>query len=229
MAMAQFYLVRHGQASFGTDDYDRLSALGEQQALWLGQYFLEREIEFDQIIIGTQLRHRQTAEGICRGLGHGLGNGMAFDQHAGLNEYDFDALFAAVGPEHAELKQLVRGDKRAFFQALKQILQLWADEQLTSAQPESWLDFAERVAGARSFIQHSDASKILVVSSGGPIAMMTRQVLQAPAQSAIELNLQIRNSSFSHYYFDRESVQLSSFNNIPHLDQPGRLDSISYG
>lgn len=222
--MAQFYLVRHGQASFGTDDYDRLSKLGEQQALWLGQYFRERDIHFDRVIIGTQLRHRQTADSICRGMGHS----SAFNQHPGLDEYDFDALFAAVGAEHAELKQLASGDKRAFYRGLKQVLQLWADDKLAAA-PESWAAFGARVAAARSFIQRSTAQRILVVSSGGPIGMMGRQVLQAPAQSAIELNLQVRNTSFSHYYFNQQSVQLASFNNIPHLDLPGRLDSISYG
>jgi broad specificity phosphatase PhoE len=223
--MAQFYLVRHGQASFGTDDYDRLSALGEQQALWLGQYFLERDIHFDKVIIGTQLRHRQTAAAICRSSGQRAD----FTEHAGLNEYDFEALFAAVGADHAHLKSLARGDKRDFYKGLKQVLQLWADDQLTAAQPESWLEFAERVAAAARFIQESGASKILVVSSGGPIAMLARQVLQAPAHSAIELNLQIRNTSFSHYYFNQTSLQLASFNNIPHLDLPGRLDAISHG
>jgi broad specificity phosphatase PhoE len=79
------------------------------------------------------------------------------------------------------------------------------------------------------FIQHSGAQRILVVSSGGPIGMMGRQVLAAPASIAIELNLQVKNTSFSHYYFNQQSVQLASFNNIPHLDLPGRLDSISYG
>ncbi len=31
--MGTLYLVRHGQASFGADDYDRLSGLGRQDAL----------------------------------------------------------------------------------------------------------------------------------------------------------------------------------------------------
>ena len=34
--MGTLYLVRHGQASFGADDYDQLSPLGHQQALRLG-------------------------------------------------------------------------------------------------------------------------------------------------------------------------------------------------
>ncbi|PCI45804.1 MAG: histidine phosphatase family protein, partial [Alphaproteobacteria bacterium] len=40
--MAEIYLVRHGQASFNTDDYDRLSDRGRQQSEYLGQYFTER-------------------------------------------------------------------------------------------------------------------------------------------------------------------------------------------
>ena len=223
--MAEFYLVRHGQASFGTDDYDRLSPLGQQQSLWLGHYFAERDIQFDRAIIGTQLRHRQTAEAICRGNGQDL----ALGEHAGLNEYDFDALFKALGDGHAGLKRLATGDKRTFYQGLKQVLQLWADGQLTGTLPESWEDFARRVDAARHFIQQCGAQRILVVSSGGPIGMMARQVLQAPAHIAIELNLQVRNTSFSHYYFNQRSMKLASFNNIPHLDVPARLEAISFG
>ena len=42
--MSVLTLVRHGQASFFADDYDRLSAAGEQQSRLLGQFWLEREI-----------------------------------------------------------------------------------------------------------------------------------------------------------------------------------------
>ena len=223
--MAEFYLVRHGQASFGTDDYDRLSTLGQQQSLWLGHYFAERAIEFDRVIIGTQLRHRQTADAICRGNGQDV----LFCEHAGLNEYDFHALFKALGDEHAELKRLASGSKRDFYKGLKQVLQLWAAGQLAGDLPESWGSFAGRVEDARHFIQQCGARRVLVVSSGGPIGMMGRQVMEAPAHIAIELNLQVRNTSFSHYFFNESAVQLASFNNIPHLDRPDRLQTISYG
>lgn len=223
--MAEFYLVRHGQASFGTDDYDRLSTLGEQQSLWLGQYFAERDMQFDRVIVGTQLRHRQTADGICRGIGQSL----VFSEHPGLNEYDFYALYNALGEEHADLKRLASGDKHDFYKGLKQVLQLWANDQLTGTLPESWGAFAQRVDDARRFIQQSGAQRVLVVSSGGPAGMMGSQVLEAPAHTAIELNLQVRNTSFSHYYFNQRSLRLASFNNIPHLDQPDRLGAISYG
>lgn len=223
--MAEFYLVRHGQASFGTDNYDRLSMLGKQQSLWLGQYFAERNIQFDRVIIGTQLRHRQTADGICCGIGQSL----IFSEHPGLNEYDFYSLYNALGDEHAALKQLAAADKRDFYKGLKQVLQLWAVDQLAGTLPESWEAFARRVNDARHFIQQCGAQRVLVVSSGGPIGMMGRQVLEAPANTAIELNLQVKNTSFSHFYFNEHAIKLASFNNIAHLDQPDRLDAISYG
>ena len=44
--MAELVLVRHGQASFGAADYDKLSDLGWRQSRWLGEYFAERGITF---------------------------------------------------------------------------------------------------------------------------------------------------------------------------------------
>jgi broad specificity phosphatase PhoE len=222
--MAELFLVRHGQASFGADDYDQLSSLGEQQAFWLGQYFAERHIAFDKIIVGTQQRHRQTAEQLCLGLGQTL----AFDAHAGLNEYDFYAIIAAMERQYPQVVQSVQGDKRSFYKRLKQALSLWSTDQLTGV-PETWQAFMTRVADAQQFIQQSHAKRVLVVSSGGPIAALTHQVLECPAATAIELNMQIRNTSLCHYFFNRESIRLASFNNIPHLSQPDRTGAITYG
>jgi len=222
--MAELFLVRHGQASFGADDYDQLSSLGEQQAFWLGQYFADRDIEFDKIIIGSQLRHQQTAEHLCRGLDHV----QTFDQHAGLNEYDFYAITEAMEHQYPQLMSHGKGDKRSYYKALKQALELWSSDQL-DAVPETWQRFMARVADALQFIQQSNAKRVLVVSSGGPIAALTHQVLACPTATAIELNMQIRNTSVCHYFFNRESIRLASFNNIPHLDQPDRMDAITYG
>ena len=41
--MAEFYLVRHGQASFGSDNYDQLSHWGTSRPVgW--EYFAERDM-----------------------------------------------------------------------------------------------------------------------------------------------------------------------------------------
>ena len=66
--MGTLYLVRHGQASFGAEDYDQLSALGRQQAVRLGEHWRARGLGFDAVITGTLRRHTQTLEGIAEGL-----------------------------------------------------------------------------------------------------------------------------------------------------------------
>ena len=44
--MAELVLIRHGQASFGADDYDKLSDMGWRQSRWLGEYFAERGVGY---------------------------------------------------------------------------------------------------------------------------------------------------------------------------------------
>lgn len=70
---------------------------------------------------------------------------------------------------------------------------------------------------------------MLAVSSGGPIAVTVQQVLAAPPASAIALNLQIRNSSLSQFFFNADAFHLASFNGIPHLDDPERHAWRTYG
>jgi len=53
--VAELYLVRHAQASFHSADYDCLSALGERQSRWLGEYFASRDIRFDVLVTGHNL------------------------------------------------------------------------------------------------------------------------------------------------------------------------------
>ena len=67
--MGTLYLVRHGQASFGADDYDVLSAMGHQQSVRLGEYFQHRGVTFDAALTGTLNRQIQTLAGICQGMG----------------------------------------------------------------------------------------------------------------------------------------------------------------
>ena len=60
--MSQVLLVRHGQASWGSDDYDVLSDLGERQSRMLGEALAARGVVPDLVVRGAMRRHRQTAE-----------------------------------------------------------------------------------------------------------------------------------------------------------------------
>ena len=146
-----------------------------------------------------------------------------------LDEYDFHALYECLGEEHRELRMLARANKRDFYRGLKQVLQLWLDNRLSGPVPESWQGFQGRIATIRHHLQSHSAKRVLAVSSGGVIGAFTQRVLEAPDETAVSLTMQIQNSAISHYYFNADTFQLASFNNIPHLDQPGRLSFASYG
>ena len=92
--MGQLYLVRHGQASFGADDYDQLSDLGQRQSRRLGEYFRAKGLVFDAVIMGSLKRHAQTWQGIRDGIG-GTPEPLVWP---GLNEYDSEAVIHAIHP-----------------------------------------------------------------------------------------------------------------------------------
>ena len=59
--MGTLYLIRHGQASYGEPDYDRLSARGVEQALAIGRWPAERAVRTGIVVRNasiTELRFR---------------------------------------------------------------------------------------------------------------------------------------------------------------------------
>ncbi|MBE0617828.1 MAG: histidine phosphatase family protein [Proteobacteria bacterium] len=222
--MSELYFVRHGQAAFGTDDYDRLTPLGIRQSRWLGGYFAERGVSFDRVLTGSLLRHRETFDAIQQSLRF-QGNP---ELHPGLDEYAHEALHGAYlrHVPAAGVHELpnTTGD---FYLQLEQALHHWAAGHLAPDLPETWQGFIGRVRAALAAACVGRGQRVLVVSSGGPMAMALREVLELTDTQAIRLNMQIRNTAFSHFYFHEQRVQLASFNNLPHLDRAGRRHAIT--
>ena len=225
--MSEFYLVRHGQASFGKDNYDQLSELGYDQALWLGQHLKEIDVQFDRVVMGSMLRHRQTAQNICEGLQLDV----SFDVHEGLNEYDFSALAQAymVQCPHELPKDGSKVNRQEYYRLLKKALKLWSNDELHGDIPERFSEFKQRVADALGFITSiPTGGRTLVVSSGGPIAMSMYHTLNLSHEEMIQLNLQVKNTSFSQFFYNPKSIQLNSFNSTSHLEKKEYLHGITY-
>lgn len=223
--MATLFLVRHGQASFGAANYDCLSATGRQQARWLGEYFRTRGLAFSRVFAGTLVRQQDTASEILAGLG---GPGATVQTHAGLDEYDGEALYRSYtgGGDHRAHQN---GDYNDYWRTFRAAYQAWTEDKLND-MPESWADFGRRIrAGLQQSLEGATRDdNILVVSSGGAIGRATADLLGAPAQTAIELNLQFRNTAFCEIIAGRSAQRLLSFNNLPHLDQPERREAITF-
>lgn len=218
--MSELYLIRHAQASFGSENYDKLSELGHQQSRHLGEYFSDRNIHFDRVITGDMVRHRETAHGI-------VGKSDCIESDAAWNEFDFNAVVSAylkLYPKQKPAKDAPRSD---WYKVLKLAMIAWSQHSLESLD-EDWTSFESRVACAAKRVFSGSERRILVVSSGGAIAVFLMQLLGLTIEKAIDFNLQIKNTSVHHLFFNKSKVQLSSFNNVPHLDHPERQQLITY-
>ncbi len=222
--MGTLYLVRHGQASFGAEDYDNLSELGERQSVRLGEYFAEREIHFDALIAGTLRRHQQTLAGILRGMDR-AGDHLPW---AGLNEYDSAAVIATVHPDKLE-KPTSPEMYRHHFRLLRDGLARWMAGATMPRGMPSYPDFVAGVSGALDHVRANHfGQNVLVVTSGGPISTAVGHVLGTPPEATIELNLRIRNSSITEFAFTPKRHMLVGFNAIPHLDARAYKEWVTY-
>ena len=60
--MSHLFLIRHGQASFLSDNYDQLSDMGREQAKILGKQLVTSATNFDVVYSGDLVRQIDTAE-----------------------------------------------------------------------------------------------------------------------------------------------------------------------
>jgi broad specificity phosphatase PhoE len=221
--MGTLYLVRHGQASFGADNYDQLSALGVRQSLRLGEYFALKGLAFEAALTGTLQRQTQTCAAICEGAGTRL---QALT-YPGLNEYDSAAVIAAIDPQ-----QRAKPDTpelyRQHFRLLREGLTQWMRGAISPRGMPSFSQFAIDLAAVLGHVRASFHGNVLLVSSGGPIATAVGQVLGASPEATIEMNMRIRNSAVTEFVFNAKRCSLLTFNTLPHLDAPQYADWLTY-
>ena len=221
--MGTLYLVRHGQASFGADDYDQLSELGHRQCVRLGEYFLAKGRRFDAVLTGRLKRHEQSLAGIAQGMQ------LAPEAQVwpGLDEYDSHAVIAAV---HAQ--PLARPDTpelyRHHFGLLRKGLSSWMAGTAVPEGMPSYADFVAGVNGALDHVRREHHGDVLIVSSGGPISTAVGQILGTRPETTIELNMRIRNSSITEFAFTPKRHMLVTYNTLPHLDHPDLASWVTY-
>jgi broad specificity phosphatase PhoE len=211
--MGTLYLVRHGQASFASDDYDRLSELGARQCERLGEWFRGKGVVFEAVITGTLRRHVQSFDALARGQRIDLA-ALALP---GLNEYDAEAIVRAIHPEPLPRPQTAE-EVRQHFRLLRDGLLAWMEGRTQPDRMPSYERFRAGVVDALDHVRSRHSGDVLIVSSGGPIATAVAHVLGAPAAAAVELNLRMRNSALTEFAFTPKRHSLVTFNTLPHLE-----------
>lgn len=234
--MGTLYLVRHGQASFGAEDYDQLSALGQQQSVRLGEYFRQKGLTFDAVLTGTLRRHAQTYAGICEGMKASFPAGPPQGETIpvgtpllwpGLNEYDSEAVIATVHPyklEKPDTPELYRHH----FRLLRDGLTQWMNGVVSPKGMPSYREFQSGVTSALDHIRKNCDGNVLIVSSGGPISTAVGHVLGTTPETTIALNMRIRNSAITEFAFNPKRHTLITYNTLPHLDHADHASWITY-
>jgi broad specificity phosphatase PhoE len=228
--VARLLLIRHGQASFGADDYDALSGLGHEQARVLGRALAARGVKPGLVLRGSMRRHEETLAGILEGLG----TSVPAVVDPGWDEFDFQHVVEVHRPAYrdraammAELSVAERPD-RAFQQVFDAATARWSSGGFDHEYAESFAGFRERVAGALArtaelLRAHRD---VLAVSSGGPIALVSAQLtagLDAPAAVWAAFNRVSVNTGVTKVIAGRSGLSLSTFNEHTHVESEARL------
>ncbi|MBK6294517.1 MAG: histidine phosphatase family protein [Rhodoferax sp.] len=221
--MGTLYLVRHGQASFGAEDYDQLSELGAKQSERLGQYLAGKGLTFDAALCGTLRRQIGTCDGILRGGGYPL----EARHWPGLNEFDSHAIIATVHPHPLE-KTDSPERYREHFRLLRDGLRQWMNGVVSPKGMPPYQEFRQGVVEVLDHIRKTYQGNVLLVSSGGPISTAVGHVLATSPETTIELNLRIRNSSVTEFEFNPKRHTLVTYNTLPHLDTPELASWITY-
>jgi broad specificity phosphatase PhoE len=206
--MTAVYLLRHGQASFGSADYDVLSPVGKQQAMVLGAELKRREVDVHAAWSGTLRRQSATAAACLAEAGIDL----PVTEDARWNEYDHLGLVPAG--QVAE----------DFQQQLDQAIEAWITGGHPAGASGTWVEFSGGVRAALGevFAALPKGTAALVFTSAGVISAICAALLSAPTAGFLALNRTMANASITKLVHGRSGTSLISVNEHGHFEGPHR-------
>ena len=209
--MSRILLVRHGQASWGAEDYDRLSDLGFDQARVLGAALAAQGIVPDVLVSGAMTRHQQTALAVCEGAGWELP--VATDE--GWNEFDhLQVLTRHPAPEGVD----IMADPRAFQTWFEAATLRWTGGQHDDYD-EPFAHFSDRVSAAldRTVDTLDPKGTAVVFTSGGPLSWAAATRLDGDEHLWLRLNQVTVNAGVTSFVVGSRGATLIAFNEHTHL------------
>jgi broad specificity phosphatase PhoE len=224
--MGILYFIRHGQASFGQKNYDRLSLAGIQQARILGEYLAGIRFVFNEAYCGKMERQQHTAREVMDSF---TSAGLAFPSpvtQSAFDEYDAFTVWKNQTHEMIQEKALLpediaqtRTDKRKFQQLFERVMMRWISGNHDAPGNIRWEDFVGRVLEGITTLttRHGTSQHIAVFTSGGPISIAMQLALSLSDSKTMEISWQVMNASVSRFYFNSRGIFLAGFNDIAHL------------
>lgn len=232
--LSTLYLIRHGQA--GTrDNYDLLSALGQQQARHLGDYWATQAIALDAIYAGGLWRQQQTAQlfaGVLRAQGQ-IAPDVGIDEQ--WNEFSLAAVYRglaarlcaedrAFATDYAAMQDILRTEPHATGAAVgrcdRAVIQAWMEHRYADYAGDSWKVFRQRVESRLPALLNCNQQHVAVFTSATPIAIWTGLALGLTDEKILGLMGVLYNSGLTVFKLRAGEWRLLSFNTTPHLADP---------
>ncbi len=220
--MGDLLLIRHGQASFGAEDYDRLSPTGEAQSQRLGTWLREHAEPPALVARGQMRRHAQTAQRCM--------DAAALDAPMltlpGLDELDHVELLRRHRPDlpdyDALSAELRRSDDphRAFQAMFVAAVERWTAGGHDSDYARPWPLFRQHVLAALETLAEralDSVADVWVFTSGGPIAVIAGALFGVPPEHSFRLSWPLTNTGLTRVRPGRERHHVITFNAWPHL------------
>ncbi|KWT00041.1 MULTISPECIES: histidine phosphatase family protein [Pseudomonas syringae group] len=235
--MGSIYLIRHGQASFGADDYDVLSPVGIWQSRVLGAHLAGLGLSFDRCVSGELRRQQDTAR---HTLAQYAEAGIAtppLEIDSAFDEFDAEAVIKALipamlqdEPEALDILRNATTNPAGFQHLFSLITERWLSGNHDTPGLQSWLGFVARVKAGLDRILHAAGphERIAVFTSGGTITALLHLIMQIPAAKALDLHWHIVNTSLHQLKFKGNDVALASFNNYTHLQLQKMPELVTY-
>ncbi len=206
--MPVIHLVRHGQASFGSDDYDVLSPTGQQQAALAGKELVRRGVRTPVFGSGTLARQRDTATIVADEFEISAPE-LIIDSR--WDEFDAHALVArSLG-----IPEIPHEMTSAEFQVhLDKAFIAWIE-----GTDGSWATFSTGVIGALTDFaaQVPKGSDGIVATSAGVTAAVVAGLLGTDAARVILLNKVSINASITTVLSGGSGLTLLTFNDHAHV------------
>lgn len=216
--MSVLLLVRHGQASWGAEDYDRLSALGEKQSRVLGSALAARGLRPGLLVRGSMLRHRQTAAATVEAAGWPA----EVLEDPGWNEYDHLPLVPAL-PDEPDQPDQPEDSYDGRIRRFEAIVDRWSSGRHDADYHESFPMFRDRVEAAfRRTLERLEPKQTAVVfTSGGAVSWVAASLTDGGVPAWHRLSNVVMNGSVTKVLDGRRGASLISFNDHSHLEAAG--------
>lgn len=219
--MSNIYLLRHGQASFGAQNYDALSPLGFEQSRVLGEVLAPRVAGAARlhVLSGSMRRHRETAATCLAAMAHELDAEIDAD----YNEFDHEAVLDAHEPRWRELaigKSATPGEVQKLFQSVfEPAFGRWISGAHDPDYRESWPAFRGRCEGAltRTIERLGRDDVALVFTSGGAIAALCVKLMSLDVADAFRLNWRFANAGITELSIEEGGVRIANLNEHSHF------------